>query len=74
VQTITNVPANQQLVVYESQAKPATKSEPNTGFLFTKNQEKIGKDFVHEEEDFIDFNVQKLIPHKLSQLTMHSRW
>ncbi len=68
VQTITNVPANQQLVVYESQAKPATKSEPNTGFLFTKNQEKIGKDFVHEEEDFIDFNVQKLIPHKLSQL------
>lgn len=27
----------------------------------------IGLDFVHKEEDYIDFNVQKTLPHKFSQ-------
>ncbi len=33
---------------------------------FTDITSNIGTEFMHEESDFIDFNVQKLLPHKLS--------
>lgn len=35
--------------------------------LFTDVTNVVGIDYVHEEKDFIDFNIQKLIPHKLSE-------
>ena len=35
--------------------------------LFTEVSDFINIHFIHEEKDFVDFNIQKLIPHKLSE-------
>ncbi len=35
--------------------------------LFTEITRSVGVNFQHKERDYIDFNVQKLIPHKLSE-------
>ena len=35
--------------------------------LFADISDKLNVNYIHEEEDYIDFNVQKLIPHKFSQ-------
>ena len=34
----------------------------------------IGLHFQHEEQDFIDFNIQRLLPHKLSEYGPRWRW
>jgi hypothetical protein len=40
-----------------------------TNNWFTNITSQIGINYVHEQRDFIDFNIQKLIPHKLSEYT-----
>jgi hypothetical protein len=35
--------------------------------LFSEITRKTAIDFTHQETDFVDFNIQKLIPHKLSE-------
>lgn len=35
--------------------------------LFTEKSRSLGIHFTHREIDYIDFNVQKLLPHKLSE-------
>jgi hypothetical protein len=35
--------------------------------LFADVTDSLAIDYVHEESDFIDFNIQKLLPHKLSE-------
>ncbi|MEA5139410.1 VCBS repeat-containing protein [Arcicella rigui] len=68
VEILKNVATNQVLELQESKAKIIEKevlvSEPP---LFTDISETLNIPFRHEEEDFIDFNIQKLIPHKFSQ-------
>nr|WP_294789800.1 VCBS repeat-containing protein [uncultured Mucilaginibacter sp.] len=39
----------------------------NTNALFTEITTAAGIKYQHQEEDFIDFNIQKLLPHKLSE-------
>ena len=34
--------------------------------LFTEITDSLGMQFTHQERDYIDFNIQKLLPHKLS--------
>jgi len=34
--------------------------------LFTEVTDSLGLQFTHQERDYIDFNIQKLLPHKLS--------
>ncbi len=68
VETWRNVPANRMLVAdYAlSQITPAT--EPaRVNPLFTTVTDSLGVNFTHREFDYIDFNDQKLLPHKLSQ-------
>lgn len=36
------------------------------GNWFTDITSNVGPEYIHSERDFIDFNVQKLLPHKLS--------
>lgn len=36
---------------------------------FTNITGETGINFVHQQRDFIDFNIQKLLPHKLTQYT-----
>ncbi|QRR01809.1 VCBS repeat-containing protein [Dyadobacter sandarakinus] len=67
-QTLTNVPANQVLTVFEKNAaaSPPARSNPQVP-LFTDVTNRLQTGYRHEEKDIIDFNLQKLLPHKMSQ-------
>lgn len=41
--------------------------EENAESLFEEVSEDLGLVYIHEEEDKIDFNIQRILPHKLSQ-------
>nr|MBC7613183.1 VCBS repeat-containing protein [Pseudopedobacter sp.] len=69
VQILKQVKANQKLVLKYSDAKNVVlpKKEifaKNT--LFTEVTPNVNINYIHPEKDFIDFNIQKLLPHKLS--------
>ena len=70
VQVLKNVKANQVLVLDEKNAvdKSTLPSTNETQFtLFKDITDSLQIGFVHDERDAIDYNIQKLIPHKLSQ-------
>ena len=46
-----------------------TKQQPPQHPLFTDVTDTVNLHYHHEEADFIDFDIQKLIPHKLSEYT-----
>ncbi len=69
-QTLLKVKADQLLKVNLANAREnyswehasfATKS------LFKEVTDAVGIHYKHQEKDFIDFNIQKLLPHKLSE-------
>ncbi|WP_428330627.1 VCBS repeat-containing protein [Mucilaginibacter sp.] len=69
-QVIAKVKVDKVLTVNMANAKenytfntPAT----NTKSLFHEVTRSVGVTYKHKEDDLIDFNVQKLLPHKLSQ-------
>jgi enediyne biosynthesis protein E4 len=63
-----NVKANQTLVVDEKDAKTILENhQPISNQLFTDITGELKINYLHEEADYIDFNIQKLIPHKFSQ-------
>lgn len=67
-QVLKNVLANQVLVVSEKNAKEQLNAvEQKEETLLTDVTDLLNVPFTHEEKDIIDFNVQKLLPHKLSQ-------
>jgi len=69
-QVLTNVKTNQTL---KADIKSATETynwnepvyAPNT--LFTEITDSLGINYQHQQKDFIDFNIQKLLPHKFSE-------
>ncbi len=68
-QLISNVNANQRLTVKHTDATnspiaAAAKQNP----LFREADNLAGIDFVHVENDFVDFTRERLLPHKLSEL------
>lgn len=69
MQIITDIKSNQTITLEEKNAAlplpevNLAKQNP----LFTDISEILNVGYKHEEEDYIDFNVQKLIPHKFSQ-------
>lgn len=66
--TLKNEKANQLVVVdyssASSKAPDLTKETP----LFTDVSNEVAKGYLHTEEDLIDFNTQRTIPHKFSQM------
>ncbi|MCY7349984.1 MAG: VCBS repeat-containing protein [Cytophagaceae bacterium] len=67
-QRLRNVRADQVLTVdVKNAAVDQEKSLSPKPALFTNVTNSLGIDYVHDEPDFIDFNIQKLLPHKLSQ-------
>ena len=66
---LRNVKANQVLTVRHISANmPVAKVEsPKPSLLFTEVQDKTGINFIHKENDFVDFKIQPLLPH------MHSK-
>jgi hypothetical protein len=67
-QTLRNVNVNQVLTADIRNAREVV-SEPGKqpASLFREVTDSLGVTFQHQEPEFIDFNVQKLLPHKLSQ-------
>ncbi len=70
-QVIRNVESNQELTVYQKNASEKANEESNPPdrqkSLFQNITDELSIDYVHEEWDYNDFNVQPLLPHKLSQ-------
>ncbi|CAG5074650.1 hypothetical protein DYBT9623_05337 [Dyadobacter sp. CECT 9623] len=69
-QVLQNVKADQRLTVSSKDASAnydwsVPKLAANA--LFTDVTKEIGLTYRHKEFDFIDFNIQKLLPHKLSE-------
>ena len=68
-QILNDIKANQVIIVEEKNAIPALPAVQlaKENQFFTDVSEKLNVIYKHEENDIIDFNVQKLLPHKFSQ-------
>ncbi len=65
---LKNVKANQVLLITKGKNLPIQNIvDSNAKVLFSDVTKMIGIHFVHSDRDYIDFNVQKLLPHKFSQ-------
>ncbi len=67
-QLLTNIKTNQQLVVRPENTMPYDYAllQPKKNLLFAKSKNNLGITFEHNENQFNDFNRQKLIPYKVS--------
>ncbi|MBS1528557.1 MAG: VCBS repeat-containing protein, partial [Bacteroidetes bacterium] len=71
-QVIKNVKADQMLAVdIKNAVEPYTFAHPeiDKASVFEEVTRMLGVTYKHQDEDFIDFNIQKLLPHKLSEYT-----
>jgi len=60
--------ADQTIVLDHAKAKKEIKETSKTSsYLSMIDPASMGIDYMHEENDFIDFNLQKTLPHKFSQ-------
>ena len=67
-QTIPNVRTDQLLTVNLADAKTAsTNNPPARNTLFKEITAASGINYTHKDFDQIDFNIQNLLPHKLSE-------
>lgn len=70
MQRLRNVKADQRLSVDYQDALETyqfTRGSFVTGALFTDVTTAVNIRYIHPEKDFVDFNIQKLIPHKFSE-------
>lgn len=67
VQTEKNIHANQLLTIAKGINLSVVQDTLKQQYLLTDVTASLGINYVHEEKDYIDFNVQKLLPHKFSQ-------
>lgn len=68
-QVLRNIAADQVLKVHQADAKIAYSwvlPKPASPPIFTEVTKNVGVKYKHYDTDFIDFNIQKLLPHKLS--------
>ena len=66
---MTNVSANQTLVIDHKNAVKVTKSAvPQADYLFADISADLKIDFSHKENEFDDFDREFLIPHELSNM------
>lgn len=63
---LKNVPVNQTLIIDDSDSKPYDYSARNRKRMFTRVSGSLGIDFKHEEDRYIDFDRQKLMPYLAS--------
>lgn len=68
-QTLKDVSTNKEILVDIAQAKTPMLVKPilQKQSLFTEVTKEKGINYMHFENEFIDFNVQRLLPHKLSE-------
>ncbi|BFP41649.1 VCBS repeat-containing protein [Flavobacteriaceae bacterium GF1] len=67
-QTIPKVKANQTLMVSPQDTKPFGTSGPiaKSNPIFIKDTSCLGINFMHKEDNYLDFNREKLIPYRIS--------
>jgi enediyne biosynthesis protein E4 len=68
-QILKDIPTNQVLIIDERLAVSSNKSQiaNHKSQIFNDISDSLSIGYIHQEIDAIDFNVQKLLPHKLSQ-------
>jgi hypothetical protein len=69
-QLVQNIKADQTVVVDIAGAATNyqwTRDTLATGTLFTDVTDAMKMNYIHVQEDFNDFNIQKLLPHKFSE-------
>ena len=67
-QIVWNVKVNQVFTIAkENNLSQKNNTEVKENYFFADNTDATGIKFLHTEKDYIDFNVQKLLPHKFSQ-------
>jgi len=73
-QILENIGVNQVLIVDHSQAAPVALNSLDFPFtpkktnpILTEISEKLGIQFTHQEADKVDYNIQRTLPHKLTQ-------
>ena len=67
-QTFQNLKTDQVVHVAEANATQNVQPfAPSNHYLFNDWNDSLNIRWTHEEPEYIDFNVQKLLPHKLSQ-------
>jgi ASPIC and UnbV/FG-GAP-like repeat len=70
IQVLKNLPADQLITAdivnaHDDYLWDSENTAINT--LFTDVSSSVNISFTHDESDFVDFNIQKLIPHKFSE-------
>jgi hypothetical protein len=66
-QILKHLKANQVITLEEKNALPYLPNSRNSTTLFTEVSDQLNLLYKHIEDDAIDFNNQKLLPHKFSQ-------
>ena len=69
VQTLKNVKTNQTITIQPNPGRKTfnyAKLHPAILPVFKKSENNLGIDFTHQENDFVDFTAQKLIPYQRS--------
>src|SRR4029453_12447695 len=69
-QLLKDVKANQKIILRYSSAGPRSETKVKSvavPLLFTEVASQLGIDYKHQENEFVDFKVQPLLPH------MHSK-
>lgn len=68
-ETLLNLEVNRLITVKEENASPAAIADPKQPLplLQKLSFKETGIEFLHLEDDYNDFNIQPLLPHKLSQ-------
>ena len=70
MQKLTQVKVNQRLKLKQTDARETydfTKPTIASGTLFRDLTDKLAPNINYPDDDYIDFNVQKLLPHKFSE-------
>lgn len=67
-QVIKNIPVNQTLTIEPKNTAPFNYGtlKPKKELLFSPVTNRLGINFTHEEDNYLDFNRQKLIPYQVS--------
>jgi hypothetical protein len=64
---LVNIAANQTVVVSEEKATLTTPAVLGTGLFRNLKTSNYGLSYVQNEDDFVDFDYQRTLPHKFSQ-------
>ena len=68
-QVLYDIPVNQELTLdYRDAHRTSVLPSPDPSYFFQEMSEELGLEYIHPESDFIDYNIQALLLHKLSQL------